>query len=96
MMTHTDRHFRYFLRLLSRHVMLYTEMVTTGALIHGPADKLMRYNPEEHPLAIQLGGSEPEALARCARMAAAAGYEAVNLKHWPVVRAWPPPRVMTK
>ncbi|OGT81765.1 MAG: tRNA dihydrouridine(20/20a) synthase DusA [Gammaproteobacteria bacterium RIFCSPLOWO2_02_FULL_52_10] len=79
MMTHTDRHFRYFLRLLSRHVMLYTEMVTTGALIHGPADKLMRYNPEEHPLAIQLGGSEPEALARCARMAAAAGYDEVNL-----------------
>ena len=78
-MTHTDRHFRYILRLLSRHVMLYTEMVTTGALIHGPADKLLVYHPEEHPLAIQLGGSEPEALARCAHMAAATGYDEVNL-----------------
>src|SRR3970282_138768 len=79
MMTHTDRHFRYFLRLLSRHAMLYTEMVTTGALIHGPADKLLVYHPEEHPLAIQLGGSDPEALARCAHMAAATGYDEVNL-----------------
>ena len=79
MMTHTDRHFRYFLRLLSRHAMLYTEMVTTGALIHGDANKLLHYNPEEHPLAIQLGGNNPADLARCSRMAAAAGYDEVNL-----------------
>ena len=79
MMTHTDRHFRYFLRLLSKHVMLYTEMVTSGALIHGDAVKLLKYNPEEHPLAIQLGGNNPQDLARCARMAADAGYDEVNL-----------------
>lgn len=79
MMTHTDRHFRYFLRLLSPHVMLYTEMVTTGALIHGDAGKLLKYNPEEHPVALQLGGNNPADLARCAQMAAAAGYDEVNL-----------------
>jgi len=79
MMTHTDRHFRYFLRLLSKHVMLYTEMVTTGALLHGDAARLLRYNPEEHPLGIQLGGSHPAELARCARLAADAGYDEVNL-----------------
>ena len=79
MMTHTDRHFRYLLRLISRHAMLYTEMVTTGALLHGVTDKLLKYNPEEHPLALQLGGSSPGELARCARMAEAGGYDEVNL-----------------
>lgn len=79
MMNHTDRHFRYFLRLLSKHVMLYTEMVTTGALLHGDANNLLKYNPQEHPLAIQLGGNDPGDLAQCARMAADAGYDEVNL-----------------
>ena len=79
MMTHTDRHFRYFLRLLSKHAMLYTEMITTGALLHGDADKLLRYNTEEHPVGIQLGGSSPTELARCARLAEDAGYDEMNL-----------------
>ena len=79
MMDLTDRHARFFLRLLSRHARLYTEMVTTGALIHGDAARLLRFDPAEHPIAIQLGGSEPAALARCALMAEDAGYDEVNL-----------------
>jgi tRNA-dihydrouridine synthase A len=79
MMNHTDRHFRYLMRLLSRRVMLYTEMITTGALLHGNAEKWLRYNPEEHPLAVQLGGSNPGDLARCARLAADRGYDEINL-----------------
>lgn len=79
MMKHTDRHFRYFLRLLSPHAMLYTEMVTTGALIHGDTAKLLQYNPEEHPVALQLGGNDPADLVRCARLGADTGYDEVNL-----------------
>ncbi len=79
MMTHTDRHFRYFLRLVCRHALLYTEMLTTGALIHGDSRKLLAYNASEHPLAIQLGGSDPKQLALCASMAQDAGYDEVNL-----------------
>ncbi len=79
MMDWTDRHQRYFLRLISQHCLLYTEMVTTGALIHGDRDRFLRYNAEEHPVAIQLGGSDPADLATCARFAEEYGYDEVNL-----------------
>lgn len=75
----TDRHFRFFVRLLSRHAVLYTEMVTTGALLHGPRDRLLEYSKEELPLAIQLGGSDPVDLAQAAAIAEDAGYMEVNL-----------------
>lgn len=79
MMGWTDHHARYFLRLISRRTMLYTEMVTTGALLHGARSDLLRYHPAEHPLVLQLGGSEPEALSECSLMAQAAGYDEINL-----------------
>lgn len=79
MMDLTDRHARRFLRLLSRRARLYTEMITTGALLHGDAARHLRHDPAEHPLAVQLGGSDPPALAACARMAEDAGYVEVNL-----------------
>ena len=79
MMDWTDRHCRYFLRLISRHVRLYTEMVPTGALIHGDRDRFLAHSPAESPLALQLGGSVPEELAECARMAEADGFDEVNL-----------------
>jgi len=79
MMDWTDRHCRYFHRLLAPGALLYTEMVTTGALIHGDEERLLAYNPEEHPLALQLGGSDPGDLARCARTARERGFDEVNL-----------------
>ena len=79
MMDWTDRHCRYFHRLLAPSALLYTEMVTTGAIIHGDVDRFLAYNPEEQPLALQLGGSEPEDLATCARIAQQRGYDEVNL-----------------
>lgn len=79
MMDWTDRHDRYFLRLISRHTRLYTEMVTTGAILHGDRNYLLSYDPAEHPVALQLGGSEPAELARCARIAEEWGYAEVNL-----------------
>lgn len=79
MMALTDRHCRYFMRLLSRHAYLYTEMVTTGALLHGDAEYLLRFHPSERPLALQLGGSEPAALAAAARLGADFGYDEINL-----------------
>ena len=79
MMDWTDRHCRFFLRQLSRHALLYTEMVTTGALINGDAERFLRHDEVEYPLALQLGGSVPADLAACARMADAAGYDDVNL-----------------
>ncbi|HAA90961.1 MAG TPA: tRNA dihydrouridine(20/20a) synthase DusA [Rhodospirillaceae bacterium] len=79
MMDWTDRHCRFFLRQLSRHVLLHTEMVTTGAIIHGDRERLLGYHPEEHPLALQLGGSDTQELAECARIAANLGYGEVNL-----------------
>lgn len=79
MMDLTDRHARFLLRLLSRNAMLYTEMITTGALIHGDASRHLKFDPSEHPVAIQLGGADPDELAACAEMAAAAGYDEVNL-----------------
>jgi tRNA-dihydrouridine synthase A len=79
MMDWTDRHCRYFHRLLSRRALLYTEMVTTGALLHGDVPRHLRFNAEEHPVALQLGGSEPADLAHCARLAEEWGYDEVNL-----------------
>lgn len=79
MMDWTDRHFRYLARQLSRHTLLYTEMVTTGALLNGDAQRFLRYEECEHPLALQLGGSNPAELAACAKLAEAAGYDEVNL-----------------
>jgi tRNA-dihydrouridine synthase A len=79
MMDWTDRHCRYFHRLISRHALLYTEMVTTGALIHGDHRRFLQFNPEEHPLAFQLGGSNPRELALCATLVEDFGYDEVNL-----------------
>ncbi|EAR61572.1 tRNA dihydrouridine(20/20a) synthase DusA [Neptuniibacter caesariensis] len=79
MMDWTDRHCRYFHRILSQNAVLYTEMVTTGALIHAEADRFLRYNREEQPVALQLGGSNPEDLAQCTKMAEDYGYNEVNL-----------------
>ena len=79
MMDVTDRHCRFFLRQISRRTLLYTEMITTGALVHGDVDRHLRFHPEEHPVALQLGGSEPAALAQCARLAQRYGYDEINL-----------------
>jgi len=79
MMGWTDRHARHFLRLISKNTLLYTEMVTTGALLNGPRDSLLKYHSAEHPLALQLGGSQPSDLAECAKIAEDAGYDEVNL-----------------
>ncbi|MCH5048852.1 tRNA dihydrouridine(20/20a) synthase DusA [Pectobacterium aquaticum] len=78
MLDWTDRHCRYFLRQLTNQTLLYTEMVTTGAILHGKGDYLA-YSEEEHPLALQLGGSDPQALAQCAKLAEQRGYDEVNL-----------------
>ncbi|WP_282110183.1 tRNA dihydrouridine(20/20a) synthase DusA [Shewanella algicola] len=78
MLDWTDRHYRYFARLMSAKALLYTEMVTTGAILHGKGDYLA-YNTEEHPLALQLGGSNPVDLAACTKLAAERGYDEVNL-----------------
>lgn len=79
MMDWTDRHCRFFLRLLSQHALLYTEMVTTGALLHGDRARFLDHDASEHPLALQLGGSVPAELAACAKLAEDWGYDEVNL-----------------
>ena len=79
MMEWTDRHCRFFHRLLTRRALLYTEMLTTGAVLHGDRARLLRFDPAEHPLALQLGGSEPRALAACARIGADLGFDEINL-----------------
>lgn len=79
MLDWTDRHCRYFHRLITRHALLYTEMVTTGALIHGDNHRFLRYNEAEHPVAFQLGGSNPRELAHSAKMVEDYGYDEVNL-----------------
>ncbi|EPZ8126119.1 tRNA dihydrouridine(20/20a) synthase DusA [Yersinia enterocolitica] len=78
MLDWTDRHCRYFHRLLTKQTLLYTEMVTTGAIIHGKADYLA-YSEQDHPVALQLGGSDPQALAHCAKLAELRGYNEINL-----------------
>lgn len=79
MMDRTDRHFRFLARAISRRTLLYTEMITSGAVLHGDRDRLLAFHPAERPLALQLGGDEPEALARCARIGWERGYDEVNL-----------------
>jgi tRNA-dihydrouridine synthase A len=79
MLDWTDRYCRYFLRLISRHTLLYTEMVTTGAILHGERARFLDFDPSEHPVALQLGGSEPGDLARCARLGEQWGYDEINL-----------------
>jgi tRNA-dihydrouridine synthase A len=79
MMDWTDRHCRYFLRQVSSQARLYTEMITTGALIHGDVHRHLAFNPAEHPVALQLGGSEPDELAWCARLGEQYGYDEINL-----------------
>ena len=79
MMDYTDRHFRYFIRLMSRHARLFTEMLTSGALLYGDPKRILGFHPHERALALQLGGSVPRELAACARLAADFGYDEVNL-----------------
>ena len=79
MMECTDRHCRYFHRQLSTHARLYTEMVTTGALLQGDPRRHLEFNGEEHPVALQIGGSEPDELARAARLGQQWGYDEINL-----------------
>jgi tRNA-dihydrouridine synthase A len=79
MMDWTDRHCRFFHRLLTRRALLYTEMLTTGAVLHGDRARLLRFDAAEHPLALQLGGAEPRALAACARIGADIGFDEINL-----------------
>ena len=79
MMDWTDRHCRYFHRLLTRHTLLYTEMVNAGGILYGGTERHLRYNAEEHPVALQLGGNEPDKLAEAARLGAQWGYDEINL-----------------
>lgn len=79
MLEWTDRHCRYFFRLFSQNVLLYTEMITTGALLHSNPDRLLTYDNFEHPIALQLGGSNPKDLASCAKLAVQYGYDEINL-----------------
>ncbi|MCF6193670.1 MAG: tRNA dihydrouridine(20/20a) synthase DusA [Kangiellaceae bacterium] len=79
MMDWTDRHARYFLRLITKQTLLYTEMVTTGAILNGDRDKLLGYDENEHPIALQLGGCDPVALAECAKIGVDYGYDEINL-----------------
>jgi tRNA-dihydrouridine synthase A len=79
MMDWTDRHCRYFLRQVSARARLYTEMITTGALIHGDVPRHLEFSEEEHPVALQLGGSEPDELAKCAKLGEQYGYDEINL-----------------
>lgn len=79
MMDYTDRHCRYLLRLVSPGALLYTEMVTAQALAHGDVDRLLGFDPSEHPVALQLGGSDPQLLARAAQLGAERGYDEINL-----------------
>jgi tRNA-dihydrouridine synthase A len=79
MMDWTDRHCRYFLRQVSSRARLYTEMITTGALLHGDVERHLAFSEEEHPLALQLGGSDPDELARCSKLGEAYGYDEINL-----------------
>lgn len=79
MMEWTDRHYRYFLRRLTRRTLLYTEMITSSAIVHGDRDRLLAFHPDEHPLALQLGGDDPEEIARAIEIAGGYGYDEYNL-----------------
>ena len=79
MMDWTDRHCRYFYRLMSQHAQLYTEMITSKAILHGDKNRLLDYHEDEHPLVLQLGGSDPSEMAQCAKIAQDWGYDEVNI-----------------
>ena len=79
MMDRTDRHCRYFLRLLAPRTLLYTEMIPAGAIVHGDRERFLGFDPAERPVALQIGGSDPDALARCAALGEAWGYDEINL-----------------
>ena len=79
MMEWTDRHCRHFHRMLAPHARLYTEMISTGALLHGPRERLLKYSAQQQPVALQLGGANPQELAACARFGADAGFDEINL-----------------
>src|SRR5213080_1988046 len=79
MMDWSDRHYRYFMRQIDSGAFLYTEMITTGALIHGDVERHLAFSAEEHPVALQLGGSEPRDLAHCAKLGEQYGYDEINL-----------------
>ncbi|MDE0204835.1 MAG: tRNA-dihydrouridine synthase, partial [Candidatus Tectomicrobia bacterium] len=79
MMDRTDRHYRYFMRQITRRTLLYTEMITTAALLHGDPRRFLAYSEAEKPLALQLGGDDPTALSHCTRLAEEWGYDEVNL-----------------
>jgi tRNA-dihydrouridine synthase A len=79
MMEWTDRHYRYLVRLMTKHTRLYTEMVTSGALIHGDRERFLKFNQNEHPIALQLGGSEPAEMAQSAKWGENAGYDEINI-----------------
>lgn len=79
MMERTDRHFRFFVRQISERVLLYTEMITTGAMLHGPRERLLGFDAQEHPIALQLGGDDPRDLAESAHIAEDFGYDEVNV-----------------
>ncbi|MEK6245590.1 MAG: tRNA dihydrouridine(20/20a) synthase DusA, partial [Pseudomonadota bacterium] len=79
MMDWTDRHCRFFLRQVSSGAFLYTEMITTGALLHGNVERHLAFSPQEHPVGAQLGGSEPDELAKCAKLVEQYGYDEINL-----------------
>ncbi|MEL7509648.1 MAG: tRNA dihydrouridine(20/20a) synthase DusA [Cyanobacteria bacterium J06554_1] len=79
MMDRTDRHFRYFMRQITRKTLLYTEMITSQAILHGDRNKLLGFDPEEKPLSLQIGGDDPQLLAKCAQIAQDMGYDEVNL-----------------
>jgi tRNA-dihydrouridine synthase A len=79
MMDWSDRHYRYFMRQISANARLYTEMITTGALLHGDAHRHLAFSPDEHPVGLQLGGSEPDELAQCAQLGERYGYDEINL-----------------
>jgi tRNA-dihydrouridine synthase A len=79
MMDYTDRHYRYFFRKISRRTLLYTEMITSSAIIHGHRDRLLAFDESEHPLSLQLGGDDPDEIARAIEIAEAYGYDEFNL-----------------
>jgi len=79
MMDWTDRHERFFLRQITRRTLLYTEMITTGAILHGDRERLLKYDPSEHPVALQVGGADAQDLSQCAAIAAELGYDEINL-----------------
>lgn len=79
MMEWTDRHYRFLVRLMTRHTRLYTEMVTSGALVHGDRERFLQHHPSEYPLALQLGGSDPQAMQQSAQWGAAAGFDEINI-----------------